>query len=395
MQTKHFFYYLAVLAMLFTACKESDDLKVKKDVFGGYAQKGPFVNGSSVTISELNAKLDQTGRTYNTVISDNSGRFEQKNIKLVSNYVELKADGYYFHEVWGTISQAPITLYALADVKDINSVNVNVLTHLEKSRVEYLVKQERKSFSEAKQQAQHEVLAIFGFEPPVASSEALNLTDNAVLLAVSCILQGRHLSAGDIMELMANVCADIKTDGTLDNMALGTKLINNAYDVLSVSNRVRDNLTAKYTELGNNVPIPDFESCIQSFTGSDLYSHTSYITYPEIGLYGENILLAEVYSGLGMSKGSHVSMKAIVPKGMSLRIVMKDGLWSYTNPLNWSAGTYDYSNQCQEFIVTESGKASDLQLYIESVALGESHITIELYENGSVTPIIKKMWIRD
>ena len=107
-----YFYYLALSAMLFSACKDSgSELSVKKDVFGGYAQKGPFVNGSSVTISELDANLDQTGRVYLTTISDNSGSFEKKNIELVSNYVELKVDGYYFDEISGQTSIGQMTLY--------------------------------------------------------------------------------------------------------------------------------------------------------------------------------------------------------------------------------------------------------------------------------------------
>ncbi|MDR2972268.1 MAG: hypothetical protein LBU83_10120, partial [Bacteroidales bacterium] len=283
MKTQHFFCYLAVLTICFTACKKTDDgqpqngqPQVKKEIFNGYAQKGPFVNGSSVTISELKENLDQTGKTYSSTISDNLGSFEQKNIELVSCYVALKADGFYFNEISGETSGAPMTLYALTDIEAVNSANVNVLTHLEKPRVEYLVKQQRMNFSAAKKQAQREVLAIFGFEPSETSSEALDLTADAKLLAISCILQG-YLSTGDMMQLMADINADIKEDGKLDNMVLGSKLMNNAHSVnLSIAT-IRENLTKKYAELGINITIPDFESYVQSFIDSDLYPLTTSI----------------------------------------------------------------------------------------------------------------------
>ena len=259
----------SVVCGVFIACSKDS---VKKEVFSGYAQKGPFVIGSSVTISELKANLDQTGKTYSTIISDNLGRFEEKNIELVSSYVELKVDGYYFHEVAGWV-EGTLTLYALVDIKDVNSANVNVLTHLEKPRVEYLVKQGM-SFSAAKQQAQREVLAIFGFSPPQTSSEGLDVINDAMLLAISCILQGNIAISGHLSELMANISADIKTDGKLDNIALGKQLMDNAI-VLTTFNtnynstwlpKIRENLETKF-----NVTAPDFESYIQAFVNSDLY----------------------------------------------------------------------------------------------------------------------------
>ena len=418
MKTRHF-YYLLLFAALFTACEKAGDemkgtkSKVQKELFSGYAQKGPFTIGSAVTMFELDANLNQTGNTYSTTIADNSGSFEKKNIELISNFVELKVDGYYFNEISGKTSIGQMTLYALVDVNNgkgtppvdenrslalsqadakTGSANVNVLTHLEKLRVEYLVKQEGKSFSEAKQQAQREVLAIFGFEPAATTSEALNLTDDAALLAISCILQG-YLSTGDMMELMAKIRADIETDGKLDNVNLGSKLMNNAYAVSLAIGSVRNNLTAKYAELGDNVIIPDFESYIQSFVDSGLYPRTYFITYPETGLYGDNILSNAVAS---VKKGPKYSMRAKVPEGLSLKIIVKGEYVGFSDRrLNWS---HQYlTNYCHEFTVTESGTPSDWEFevaYSDFNDLNNRDITIEYYENGSTTPTkVKKLYI--
>ena len=354
--------------------------------------------------------MNQTGNTYSTTIADNSGSFEKKNIELISNFVELKVDGYYFNEISGKTS-GPMTLYALVDVDNgkgvtpvnngnrsldakTGSANVNVLTHLEKLRVEYLVKQEGKSFSEAKQQAQREVLAIFGFEPAATTSDALNLTDDAVLLAISCILQG-YLSTGDMMELMAKIRADIETDGVLDNSTLGSQLINNA-KFLSLP-IIRANLEKKYGELDISVVIPKFEDYVQQFIENKPYQQTELITYPELGEQRKkNILcLTENILRINNINSYYYPMKAELPQGMSLRIVLKGfhvGYLISPMPLNWSV-LKDDRDESKEMIfeVTENGKPNNTFISFD-VTDTSKRFTIEYYENGAVIPTrIKEM----
>ena len=261
-----------IVAVFFTACKK--DAVLKKEVFSGYAQKGPFIIGSSVTIMELDNNLDQTGKTYHTTISDKFGGFEEKNIELISNYVELKAEGQCYSETDNSYGVNVITLYALVDVTDVSSANVNVLTHLEKPRVEYLVKQGM-SFAEAKQQAQQEVLAIFGLTPSQTASEEMNVMNDAMLLAISCIVESTYYGSVPVMELMANISADVKTNGILDNNDLGKRLIKNAIELTS-TDRYNDGLTMlsrirEGFKIHFDVTAPDFESYIQAFLDSGLY----------------------------------------------------------------------------------------------------------------------------
>ena len=93
----------------------------------GYVQKGPFINGTAITVSELNQKLVATGKNFTTQIIDNKGSFSLKDVKLQSAFVQLIAEGFYFDEVRGEKSAAQLTLFALADVSDASSVNVNLL----------------------------------------------------------------------------------------------------------------------------------------------------------------------------------------------------------------------------------------------------------------------------
>ena len=398
---------------LFTNCEKAPIVKdvpeddpveeqvITKSLFSGFVQKGPFINGSSVMVYELDNKLNQTGRVYSTNIISNTGAFEHKNIELVSPYVELKADGYYFNEVLGKTSSGQMTLYALTDVKEKNSANVNVLTHLEKARVSYLISQ-GKDFATAKIQAQREVLAIFGFEPSENLPETMNLVDDAVLLAISSILQG-YMTTGDMMELMANISADIRTTGKLNNIDLGSQLVDNAF-VISPS-EIRKNMETKYTELENEIIVPEFEKYIQMFLDSELYPRTIAISYPETGLYGVNILPYDVESirvwvdPFEVPSNEILSLRADVPEGMSLKIVLKGGLWHYytqPNPvINWNCGMYDYNNKSQEFTVTKSGTLSDLALILNDGTKdenGDYFITIEYYENDSEVPTkVKKL----
>jgi hypothetical protein len=386
---------------------EIDNSPINKAVFSGYVQKGPFINGSSVMISELDKNLDQTGKTYFTTISDNLGSFEKKNIELVSGYVSLKADGYYFNEVSGETSTGQITLYALVDLVDVNSANVNVLTHLERARVEYLVQEESLNFIEAKKQARKEILDIFGFSiKELSTFELLDLKNDAVLLAISCILQGL-LSTGEMAELMADIITDIRADGILDNPDLKTKLIDNA--ILVPLTSVRDNMASKYAELGMDVVIPDFESYVTAFIGDNI---SPSISYPETGLYGGINILSDAVTSVTKVNNDGIpfySMSADVPKGLSLKIIIRNehdvnavGAWAIwiapDQPVNWKMGQYDSENQSQEFTIMEYENQSDLKMLFAAPNFTDEpqYITIEYYENGSETPTkVKRLYMEE
>ncbi len=71
-----------------------------------------------------------------------------------------------------------ITLNALVDISGKSDIDVNVLTHLEKPRVEYLMKSGM-PFTDAKNQAQKEILNIFEItKNDMKASENLNIAEN-------------------------------------------------------------------------------------------------------------------------------------------------------------------------------------------------------------------------
>jgi hypothetical protein len=257
-----------VLTFMIYSCEKENDNEsnLNLDKVSGFVQKGPYLNGTAITISELTDDLTPTGKNFTSQILDNKGTFEIKNVNLTSQYIELKADGFYFNEVTNSNSSAQLTLFALSDLSNKSSLNVNILSNLEKNRVDYLVSNGT-TFSEAKTQAQTEILSIFEItKEDIAESEQLDILksgdDNAILLAVSVILQG-YLTVSELSELLANISTDIREDGQLNSQTLGSTLINNARTIKL--DEVRDNIESRCEELGLNTTIPDFEKYVKQF----------------------------------------------------------------------------------------------------------------------------------
>jgi hypothetical protein len=386
----------AIIVLLFGNCNREDDLEpvVRKESISGLVQKGPFINGTSIMINELDDHLSQTGKTYNTQIVNNQGSFELRDVNLVSNYVSLRADGFYYNEILGKQSAAQITLYALSDISDKSTVNVNILSHLEKPRIEYLVSQGL-AFSETKIQAQGEVLNIFGFTlPDVKSSELLDISkageNNAILLATSLILNGFR-SEGELTELLANISIDLWDNGILDDRNSGSQLINHALYLDTTS--IRNNLVKRYSEIGVEAEIPNFEKYIGYFIDNSEFVITeSLIEYPETGLYGQNILdLSKIVYDPEAQYMTQYSLAANLATGTSLKIkitALKSGIWYYSSntPKNWSITQFDTGSKTQYFTSINSDESCDLMMYFDP---GE--FLIEYFEMNADEPTRTKI----
>jgi len=237
---------------------------VKKDKISGFSQKGPFTKGSAITLSELNDKLAQTGRSFEEMITDDRGSFEIKNVELVSPYAMLKANGYYRNEVTSKISTAPINLYAIADIREKSNVNVNILTHLEYYRVQKLV-EAGKSLKDAKKQAQKEILAVFGISGQFKDSEDMSIfgtsDGDAALLAISVLLQG-DLTEGKFTERLADFNLGFRETGAWDNKTEKDAMADWATKANLIS--IRSNI------LGWNLSssVPDFKKYVNIYVSS-------------------------------------------------------------------------------------------------------------------------------
>jgi len=380
---------LVILIMIAGACKKIDlDITpLQKDKLTGVVQKGPLNNGSTVMISELNNELVQTGKTLTSTIEDANGLYEIDNIEFISQYVLLTASGFYFNEVAGKYSYAQITLSALSDLSDKNSLNINVITSLEKNRVEYLVA-DGMDFDDAKIQALHEILAIFEIEAEeVTDAEMLEISgDNegsAVLLAVSAMLQG-YRTAAELSLFLANLSTDLKKDGTLDDPDLQGSLIEHAKS-LNLP-KIRENLEDYYNGLDLDYTIPDFETYITHFIESSDYE-PMLINYPENGLYGRNVLNENALNDTLVS-GESYSFAAQLPANGSVKIVLKNGSWGYVGStnINWAISSYDHDNKTQTFTSVQDGEDCDLKVIFDRDTGQTNLVTVEFYEFEAESP---------
>ena len=227
----------------------------------GFVQKGPYVQGTELIVRELDESLNPTGRTFAATIDSNSGSFTVRG-SLAYPFVELSATGFYFNEVAGVLSTAPLNLQALVDLRNGGSVNVNPLTHLERNRVLYLV-DNGATFAEAKVQAQLEILDLFNIDNAnIGASETLNISKsgdgNAVLLAISSILQSNK-SEAELTELLSTIRGDLRSDGTLENADTQQKLTTAVEYVKVHSIDIRDNIVERYAAIGESATVPNFE----------------------------------------------------------------------------------------------------------------------------------------
>ncbi len=388
MKKLNFLVFLSFL-MIIVSCDNKEEAEetttYTKYSVNGYVQKGPYLNGTSITISELSNNLVATGRTFSTQITDNKGTFEVTDMELSAPYIELQANGFYFNEVSDENSEAQLTLNALSDITDKSTLNINVLSNLEKSRVEYLLSSGT-SFEEAKIQAQSEILNIFEIDvPDMSESEDLDISqygdENAILLAISVILQGQ-LSVADLSELMANISTDIEEDGTLDSEALGTTLIDNA--VYLDLEEIRTNLESRYESLGVEASIPDFETYVNNFIDSTDYEFSAFIEYPESGDNGLNILDT---NNTSFSAGDY-SMTANLPEGSTLKVKICGQYWyfpSFQENTGWEYSDWDYSENSRVFTSTQTGLIDfDILLVADSASTTTTEIYV--FENDSEDP---------
>ncbi len=362
-----------------------EDLNFQVSSLDGKSQKGPYLIGSSITIFELNNDFGPTGLSFAEEIVDNLGSFQIDGIELASPYVEMRANGFYFNEVINENSAAPLTLNAISNLTEKLNININILTSLEKKRVEFLIANGA-DFSEAKSQAIAEVLNVFEINNSnIEEAELLDITqageNNAILLAVSAILQG-YGSVADLSALISSISADIETDGVLNDENICVLLKSNA-SILRLS-EIRANMEAWLTTQGVNGSIANFEKFVNQFIQNSPCESNASILYPEMGKHGANIL-SDTHTSL--PKGSY-SMAANLKDGSSLRVKVKGNNWVMEigqSNTGWDVGDWDPIGYQREFTSNRTGDIDFKITLVNPLPNGpvSDVVIIKVYENES------------
>lgn len=251
---------IGMMAML-QSCSSNDDLDGYTPTnfnVGGKVEKGPFVRGTAIQMQPLDADLDETGESFTSTITDNEGTFTFGSKLLKSPYVKLSASGYYFNEVTGELSKGTLALNAVANLQNAADVNLNILSHLKYQRVMDLVAKDSKSFKEANNQAQEEVLKTFGLEKYAKTdvnhfSITSGTDEAAALIAVSSLILYNR-SEAQITEYLSQLSEEFAEDG---NFSETTKLQirKDMFSLESKLPQIVENIKKRYQEMGKEVAV--------------------------------------------------------------------------------------------------------------------------------------------
>ena len=244
----------------------------------GAIQKGPFVLGSTVTLSAIDTSGVPTGQVFNTQTSDDLGDFSVS--FAYRGNVDMQAQGFYYDEVTGSLSSAAIVLRALYQVTNggPQGAYINIVTHLAHDRALALMADAGMSLQAAEAQAESELVTALGvggagFQP---GGVGVNLNElggdndrNAYLFAVSAVLvQAALEQAGDagsvdaqLQQLVDTIAADLAGGGSLPSTLVSQ--LRTAEKDLDVD-LTMDLFGLRLQSLGSTATIADLNRAIDS-----------------------------------------------------------------------------------------------------------------------------------
>lgn len=378
------------LIILSIGCKkenENENENENKEYnISGKAQKGPFLPGANVTISELDEDLNPTGKSYFTTVMDNNGSFTFPNVTFASNFIQLKVEGNLYYEYLNCGSgllNSEMTLFGIADISQAGNKNINILTHLEMDRI-IKYKHDGYSFAEAEELAQKEVLKIFNLENiSCQGSENLDIS-NGILLALSIIISGSTYGPS-LVGILTNIRNDLNDNGILDDTNLQKRLISQA-KYISVQN-ITKNLNSFYTANGINSTVPQFESYIETFIDQSTFTSTADYSFPQFSPQGINILyftndtiLIDTAQGYSMSfqtyANTNINVQFILTK------ISGSGSWIASNNQNWVLEDSYGPNVLWGNLVGQPSTLTDISLHFhgKGIANLQFNNTLNIYQ---------------
>ncbi len=146
---------LTIITLTLSACNIS-----------GSGQKGPFVAGSNVTVSQLNNQATVIpSSTQTTHIKGKQGAYSTQERIRWSGWTQVQVSGQFFNEFTNSNSSTSLTLDAITN-KDrrFDTANVHLFSHLAAARIRYLVKTKHFNRKKAWQKAQKEMKRLFGLK---------------------------------------------------------------------------------------------------------------------------------------------------------------------------------------------------------------------------------------
>lgn len=324
-------------------------------IITGKIEKGPFSKGSIISFYELDSNLSQTGKSYSTTINDNEGNYEIKVGSKNGNMVRVQTDGFYYNEVLNNLSTSRIVMTGISKLDLTEKVNINVMTHLERRRVEYLIGNQNLSYDSAKKKAIKELLTIFNIQDATINrSEKVSLFGDSkdILLNLSLLFLGYRNDA-QLSELLTDFSNDFYKDGTIETADIKKRIFNHCYYIDSVS--VKNNIKSKF-----NINTNSFSILKSYLTTNSTFIDNLYMPLLFPQSYNGTKNLLERISTDTITQGVQYSLyskKNEIPI-FDFKVVIKGELsnandstngkfvggWGYNIGSSWTVSSYDYSN---------------------------------------------------
>jgi len=201
--------------------------------FTGKLEKGAFQQGAEIIAYGWDPVTGFTGESFATVTNDDLGNYTLKSTKI-KDILYVKAEGYFYNENTGLISDSTLKLYGMVDSTK-TPWNINVLTHIIQKRVMFLIE----SGSDYDTSVNQSITELFSnFDWTTIDPGTQSVANNAELLLLSAaICKGRTVS--EISNLLTTLSTDLE-DGTID-----VSMIDNDFYDLDVP-QIEINMTNKY-----------------------------------------------------------------------------------------------------------------------------------------------------
>lgn len=336
------------LLLVLSGCSgggSSSDGLTSTSILSGVAQKGPFVEGSKVTVYKLSSDYNITDTKVQSVITDAQGHYSVR--VPWSGPSKIVVEGKYLDETTAKESNSSITLSSYFEATSGVPVvtNVNILTDLASIKILKLLQESNTTLEDAKKVANQELDEMF--ELAVTTGLDIDTLD---------ITELQSATASVNAELLRLSAALLKVDNPEDSL----EKLKLAYRDTNVSEVKKMTLFQELQILREDVNL--------TLIAQNLEINTSNI---------ENILLVEVPTGV-VYDDINLSMDFKSSQTIGTNFTQDENISIINNPAYGNASSVLVGNEIWYFTYAHSSCSlvSDSFLYSTGLGIGQVNVSI-------------------